>query len=129
MTKTENSRKGNESICTHQPDADEPRDQVELAGFSPVNDMVAVQATECLGFACPMPSAACDACKFGDGASNDVESSAPRVVHFEKAYPSYIEMRNQTGRKDSLEDLYSVASNARGARASIEAERMKNFCP
>lgn len=126
MTKKEGS------ICSHQPDADEPRDQVELGGFAPMNETIAAEPTECRGFTCSSSSATCDVCKFSDCTNKDdiegSESPGPQSALPESPRPSYLTMNHLVGRKGSLEDLYSVASNIQGARATAEGRRMKNFC-
>lgn len=130
MTKKEGS------ICSHQPDADEPSDQVELVGFAPVKDVVTVEITECPGILCPNSSEVCDVCGLykdgkGDEDGADDDSAPPDEVRGglpEKVDPAYMAKNHLVGRKGSLEDLYSVASNIQGARAAVEGRRMKNFC-
>jgi hypothetical protein len=118
---------------------------------------VVAQPTSCPGFVCPKRASACDTCplseeylarlgmlaaiksaKSGHSTINDKgnggsamkkEDTSPGAVPDNSAPIPLVAMLRQTDGKESLEELYSVAPHARGARASVEAKRMKNFCP
>ncbi len=88
-------------------DADEALEQVELTGISMATHN-SVKPTECLGYACPMPSDTCNICKLFKG---------DKEFHF---YQPFTESRVFQSWHDAQHALYSSAPASRGTRTSIE---------
>lgn len=122
-------------------DADEPPDQVELAGTSkavkligvdtsgwPTLSSKAIRLTEvatsiwpakCLKGACHLPSSACSACPHGQVSMEDVQALLER---FKDHSPEPLKMVNVMGdgRRAAQYEVHEVAPNCRGSRAMKE---------
>lgn len=132
----------NTRFPVHFADEDEVPDEVELAGpdFSITMNLSAVaDLTACPGCACPLPSDACDTCRFGgakprsEGTKQEVRPDLEDVRALLKKYADYAYKpypplnRVFQSWHDGWDDLLSAATMSRGGRARDEsrAGRMK----
>ncbi len=107
----------------HHADKDEPRDQVELQGFSTVFDNIAAEPTRCPGFACQKKSDECETfCEF---ANRDDDAERQNLSRFpERA--SVVAFLNrpteppiQGSKRDCQRYLLSSVPRYRGAHATL----------
>lgn len=97
-------------------DADEAPDPVELDGFAAIT-YGAAEPTECLGWACPMPSETCEICRLFEGNKEREQVRAflfSQVEIVEKILPMFWTWH------EAQYELYLSASMSRGRRAFAE---------